>query len=63
VRPEGLDKLKKKKNIHLIGSRTRYLPACSIVPQPSTLPEFEPGTSPNAEGANQSVSQSQLLYN
>jgi hypothetical protein len=24
--------------IHLIGTRTRDLPACSIVPQPSTLP-------------------------
>jgi hypothetical protein len=33
VRLEGLDKL--KKCIHLIGSRTRDLPACSIVPQRS----------------------------
>jgi hypothetical protein len=32
VRPEGLGKL--IKIIHLIGSRTRDLPACSIVPQP-----------------------------
>jgi hypothetical protein len=32
---EGLDKLK---NINLIGIRTRNLPACSIVPQPTTLP-------------------------
>jgi hypothetical protein len=32
---EGLGKLKK---IHLIGTRTRNLPACSIVPQPTTLP-------------------------
>jgi hypothetical protein len=31
VRPEGLDKLKEKKFIHLIGSRTRDLSACSIV--------------------------------
>jgi hypothetical protein len=31
----GLGKLKK---IHLIGTRTRDLPACSIVPQPTTLP-------------------------
>jgi hypothetical protein len=30
VRLEGLDQLK----IHLIGTRTRDLPACSIVPQP-----------------------------
>jgi hypothetical protein len=30
VRPKGLLKLKKKL-IHLIGSRTRDLPACSIV--------------------------------
>jgi hypothetical protein len=29
ARPEGLGKLKKKK-IHLIGFRTRDLPACSI---------------------------------
>jgi hypothetical protein len=32
---EGLSKLKK---IHLIGTRSRDLPACSIVPQPTTLP-------------------------
>jgi hypothetical protein len=32
VRLEGVDRL--KKFIHLIGSRTRDLPACSIVPQP-----------------------------
>jgi hypothetical protein len=31
VRPEGLGKLEK---IHLIGTRSRDLPACSIVPQP-----------------------------
>jgi hypothetical protein len=37
VRLEGLGKLKKK--IHLIGTRTRDLPACSsIVPQSTTLP-------------------------
>jgi hypothetical protein len=35
---EGLGKLKKKKVNHLIGTRTSYLPAYSIVPQPSTLP-------------------------
>jgi hypothetical protein len=27
-----------KKNNDLIGIRTRYLPACSIVPQPTMLP-------------------------
>jgi hypothetical protein len=32
---EGFGQLKK---IHLIGTRTRDLPACSIVPQPTTLP-------------------------
>jgi hypothetical protein len=31
VRPEGLSKFEK---IHLIGARSRDLPACSIVPQP-----------------------------
>jgi hypothetical protein len=31
---EGLGQLKKNP---LIGTRTRYLPACSIVPQPTTL--------------------------
>jgi hypothetical protein len=31
VRPKGLGKLEK---IHLIGTRSRYLPASSIVPQP-----------------------------
>jgi hypothetical protein len=36
VQLEGLSKLKKK--IHLIGTRTRDLPDCSIVPQPTTLP-------------------------
>jgi hypothetical protein len=35
VRLEGLGKLKK---IHLIEPRTRDLPACSIVPQQTTLP-------------------------
>jgi hypothetical protein len=35
VRLEGLGQLKK---IHLIGTRTRDLPVCSIVPQPTTLP-------------------------
>jgi hypothetical protein len=35
VRLEGLGQLKK---IHLIGTRTHDLPACSIVPQPTTLP-------------------------
>jgi hypothetical protein len=35
VRLEELGKLKK---IHLIGTRTRDRPACSIVPQPTTLP-------------------------
>jgi hypothetical protein len=32
VHPEGLGKLKKL--IHRIGSRTRDLPACSVMPQP-----------------------------
>jgi hypothetical protein len=36
VRLEGLDQLKKSND--LIASRTRDLPACSIVPQPTTLP-------------------------
>jgi hypothetical protein len=35
VRLEGWSKLKK---IHLIGTLTHYLPFCSIVPQPTTLP-------------------------
>jgi hypothetical protein len=35
VQLEGLGKLKK---IHLIGTRSRDLPARSIVPQPTTLP-------------------------
>jgi hypothetical protein len=34
VRLEGLDQLKK---FHLIGTRTRDLPACSIVPEQTTL--------------------------
>jgi hypothetical protein len=33
---EGLGKL--KKSIHIIGTRTPDLPACSILPQPTTLP-------------------------
>jgi hypothetical protein len=36
VRLEGLDQL--KKSIGVIGNRTRDLPACSIVPQATTLP-------------------------
>jgi hypothetical protein len=35
VRLEGLGKLK---NIHLIGTRSHDLRACSIVPQPPMLP-------------------------
>jgi hypothetical protein len=35
MRLEGLDKFKE---IHLIGTRSRDLPACSIVRQPTTLP-------------------------
>jgi hypothetical protein len=34
MRLEGLDQLKK---IHLIGTRSRDHPACSIVPQPTTI--------------------------
>jgi hypothetical protein len=37
VRVEGVGKLKKKK-INLIGGRSRDIPACSIVLQPTTLP-------------------------
>jgi hypothetical protein len=37
MRLEGLDKLKKKIN-DLFGIRTRDLPVCNVVPQPSTLP-------------------------
>jgi hypothetical protein len=33
-----LERLGKFKKIHLIGIRSRDLPACSIVPQPTTLP-------------------------
>jgi hypothetical protein len=36
VRLEGLGKFKKK--IHVFGTRTCDPPACSIVPQPTTLP-------------------------
>jgi hypothetical protein len=39
VRLEGLGQLKK---IHLIGTRIRDLPACSTVPQPTTLPRAPP---------------------
>jgi hypothetical protein len=35
VQLEGLGKLK---NIDLIGTRSHDLPACSIVPQPTTVP-------------------------
>jgi hypothetical protein len=35
VRLEGLGQLQ---NVHLIGTRSRDLPACSIVPQQTTLP-------------------------
>jgi hypothetical protein len=36
---EGLGQLKKFSD--LIGNRTRDFPACSIVPQPNTLPHAE----------------------
>jgi hypothetical protein len=36
MRLEGLVELKEISD--LIGNRTRELPACSIVPQPTTLP-------------------------
>jgi hypothetical protein len=36
VRLEGLGQQKKSNN--LIGNQTRDLPACSTVPQPTTLP-------------------------
>jgi hypothetical protein len=36
VRPEGLHRLKKCNDLR--GTRTRDIPACSIAPQPSTLP-------------------------
>jgi hypothetical protein len=32
-----------EKSNDLIGTRTRYLPVCSIVPQPTTLPPASPG--------------------
>jgi hypothetical protein len=38
VRLEGLSKLKESND--LIGSRIRDFPACSIVPQPTTLPAW-----------------------
>jgi hypothetical protein len=38
VRLEVLGQLKKKKSNDLIRNGTRDLPACSIVPQPTTLP-------------------------
>jgi hypothetical protein len=38
VRPEGLGKLGTLKRIHLIGTRSRDLTACSLVPEPTTLP-------------------------
>jgi hypothetical protein len=38
VRLEGLGKFKKSND--LIGTRTRDLPACSIVSQPTTLPMY-----------------------
>jgi hypothetical protein len=37
---EGLSKLKKSSD--LIGNRSRYLPVCSIVPQPTALPRAAP---------------------
>jgi hypothetical protein len=36
MQPEGLGKMKKK----ITGSRTGDLPACSIAPQPTTLPRI-----------------------
>jgi hypothetical protein len=41
VRLEGLGQF--KKSSELIGNRTRDLPTCSIVPQPTALPEYLSG--------------------
>jgi hypothetical protein len=67
MRLEGIGKLKK---IHLIGTRTRDLPACSIVPQTTTLPhavvmyqsllKLTLGTA--ASSVCQSQSQSQIYF-
>jgi hypothetical protein len=53
VRLEALGKLKTVND--LIGSRTRDLPACSIVPQPTTLPR-------DLSNVNQSVFKSLYQY-
>jgi hypothetical protein len=37
-----LEVLRQLKKIHLIGTRTDNLPACSLVPQPTTLPLAPP---------------------
>jgi hypothetical protein len=37
-----LEELGKLKNIDLIGTRTRDLLACNILPQPTTLPRAPP---------------------
>jgi hypothetical protein len=34
----GAGRIQSIEKIHLIGTRTRELPACSVVPQPTTLP-------------------------
>jgi hypothetical protein len=48
VRPEGLGELKELNDS--ICTRTRYLPACSIVPQLTTLPRApEQTTGPKIE--------------
>jgi hypothetical protein len=52
VRLEGLGQLKK---IHLIGTQTRDLPACSIVPQPTTLPR-----APHTTGLLLNIGQNQV---
>jgi hypothetical protein len=52
VRLEGLGKLKKSNNF--IGNWTRDLPACSIVPQPTTqVPKFQRKLVPSSLGYKQ----------
>jgi hypothetical protein len=58
VRLERL--IEKKKNNHPIGTRTRDIPACSIMPQPTTLPR---ASSRTQEHVNVYIHSPIRLYN
>jgi hypothetical protein len=63
---DGLARLEKrgklKKYIDLMGSRTRDLPLCSTLPQPTTLPSAEDAIDTGWKGIERNLPSLLLLY-